>query len=88
MGFCSWGLFTSINLCLKVEGIGHGIYCQLSDGGIATLAGRLDMYDWKTHTIIDLKTTKFVKWQIQRGFIPRAEHILQVHYFEIKLSKL
>ena len=36
----------------------------LNDGREATVAGRLDMYDWKTKTVIDLKSTKFVKWQI------------------------
>ncbi|HKG88477.1 MAG TPA: hypothetical protein VKA95_09140 [Nitrososphaeraceae archaeon] len=38
----------------------------LRDGRVATLAGRLDMYDWRTFTIIDLKTTKYVKWQIKQ----------------------
>ena len=42
-------------------------------GKIAMLAGRLDMYDWKTKTIIDLKTTKFVRWQIKQGFLPKPE---------------
>ena len=36
----------------------------LDDGREATVAGRLDMYDWKTKTIIDLKSTKTVRWQI------------------------
>ena len=44
----------------------------LRDGRTATLTGRLDMYDGKTATIIDLKTTKFVKWQIKQGFIPES----------------
>src|SRR3989442_4731495 len=40
-------------------------YVPLKDKRIATVVGRLDMYDWKTKTIIDLKTTKLVKWQIK-----------------------
>jgi CRISPR/Cas system-associated exonuclease Cas4 (RecB family) len=57
---------------------------HLKDGSIATIVGRLDMYDRRTKTIIDLKTTKAIKWQIKQGFLPRLEHILQVQcYFTI-----
>ncbi len=58
----------------------------LDDGRIAVVVGRLDMYDWRTKTIIDLKTTKFIKWQIKQGFIPRLEHILQVQCYETIFS--
>ena len=58
----------------------------LKDGRLATLAGRLDMYDWKTATIIDLKTTKYVKWQIKQGFIPKPEHILQLQCYNTMFS--
>jgi CRISPR/Cas system-associated exonuclease Cas4 (RecB family) len=60
----------------------------LKDGRVATLAGRLDMYDWKTATIIDLKTTRYVKWQIKQGFIPKAEHILQLQCYNTMFSKI
>lgn len=63
-------------------------YVPLKDGKVATIAGRLDMYDWKTATIIDLKTTKFVKWQIKQGFIPKAEHILQLQCYGTMFSKV
>jgi len=63
-------------------------YIPLKNGRIATLVGRLDMYDWKTKTIIDLKTTKMVKWQIKRGFLPRLEHILQVQCYGTMFSKI
>lgn len=56
-------------------------YVPLKDRTTATVAGRLDMYDWKTKTIIDLKTTKFVKWQIKQGFLPKLEHILQLQCY-------
>ena len=53
----------------------------LKDGSEATVAGRLDMYDWKTKTVIDLKSTKFVKWQIKQGFLPKLDHALQVQCY-------
>ena len=53
----------------------------LKDGTEATVAGRLDMYDWKTKTVIDLKSTKFVKWQIKQGFLPKLDHALQVQCY-------
>ena len=59
---------------------------QLNDGKEAKLIGRLDMYDWKTKTVIDLKSTKFVKWQIKRGFLPKLEHILQVQCYGTMFS--
>jgi len=62
-------------------------YVPLKDGKIATLAGRLDMYDWKTKTIIDLKTTKFVRWQIKQGFLPKLEHILQLQCYDTMFSE-
>ena len=62
-------------------------YVLLEDGRIATLAGRLDMYDWKTKTIIDLKTTKFVRWQIKQGFLPKLEHILQLQCYDTMFSE-
>ena len=62
-------------------------YVPLDNGKIGTLAGRLDMYDWKTKTIIDLKTTKFVRWQIKQGFLPKAEHILQLQCYDTMFSQ-
>jgi len=58
----------------------------LDDGIEATVAGRLDMYDWKTKTIIDLKTTKSVRWQIKNGYLPKLEHILQVQCYYTMFS--
>lgn len=62
-------------------------YVPLESGKVATLAGRLDMYDWKTKTIIDLKTTKFVRWQIKQGFLPKPEHILQLQCYDTMFSE-
>ena len=60
----------------------------LDDGRKATLAGRLDMYDWKTKTVMDLKTTNDVKWQIKHGLIPKLEHILQVQCYDTMFSSV
>lgn len=60
----------------------------LKDGRTAVLVGRLDMYDWRTKTIIDLKTTKFIKWQIKEGFLPKIEHILQVQCYNTVFSQV
>jgi hypothetical protein len=37
-------------------------HVHLRDGRTAVVAGRADAYCWKSKTIIDLKTTKYVKW--------------------------
>ena len=60
----------------------------LDDGRKATVAGRLDMYDWKTGTVMDLKTTKNVRWQIKKGYIPKLEHILQVQCYDTMFSSV
>ena len=62
-------------------------YIPLKDSKVATVAGRLDMYDWKTKTIIDLKTTKFVKWQIKQGFLPKLDHILQLQCYNTMFAE-
>lgn len=38
-------------------------------------------------TIIDLKTTKFVRWQIKQGFLPKPEHILQLQCYNTMFSE-
>jgi CRISPR/Cas system-associated exonuclease Cas4 (RecB family) len=63
-------------------------YIPLKDGRMVTLVGRLDMYDWKEKKIIDLKTTKSIKWQIKQGFIPKREHILQILCYNTIFSKI
>lgn len=62
-------------------------YVPLKDGRTTVLAGRLDMYDWKSKTIMDLKTTKFIKWQKKQGFIPKPEHILQLQCYYVMFSQ-
>jgi len=59
---------------------------ELKNGKIATVAGRLDMYDWKTKTIMDLKTTDMIKWNIKQGNLPKKEHILQLQIYDTIFS--
>ena len=47
----------------------------------ATLVGRLDMYDETTKTLLDLKTTNNVLWQVKHDMLPKHEHILQVQCY-------
>jgi CRISPR/Cas system-associated exonuclease Cas4 (RecB family) len=63
-------------------------YILLKDGRTVVVVGRLDMYDWRTKTIIDLKTTKLIKWQIKQGFISRLEHILQIQCYDTMFSQI
>jgi len=63
-------------------------YIPLKGGRVATVVGRLDMYDWKTKTIMDLKTTKLIKWQMKKGFLPKLEHILQLQVYGTLFSKI
>jgi CRISPR/Cas system-associated exonuclease Cas4 (RecB family) len=51
------------------------------DGRTITIAGYVDAYDPETATIYDLKTTRFVKWQAEKGFIPRENHVTQVQCY-------
>lgn len=74
-------LLHSLSYAYKWRELDMEYKVSLRDGREAIVAGRLDMYDWKNATIIDLKTTKFVKWQIKNGFIPRKEHILQLQCY-------
>ena len=60
----------------------------LRDGKIVKLIGRLDIYDWKSRTIIDVKTSNFVDWQIKNNYLPRKEHILQIQCYATMFSQL
>jgi len=60
----------------------------LGDGKYGKISGRLDMYDWKTKTIIDLKTTKDVYSQAEEGRIPKKEDILQIQCYGTIFSNI
>jgi CRISPR/Cas system-associated exonuclease Cas4 (RecB family) len=51
-----------------------------------TVTGYVDAYDPDTATIYDLKTTRFVNWQLDKGFIPRENHIVQVQCYYTMLD--
>jgi CRISPR/Cas system-associated exonuclease Cas4 (RecB family) len=51
------------------------------NGGEVTVVCHVDAYDPETSTIYDLKTSSFVKWQAEKGFIPRDNHIAQVQSY-------
>jgi CRISPR/Cas system-associated exonuclease Cas4 (RecB family) len=51
------------------------------EGEVITVIGYVDAYDPETATIYDLKTTRFVNWQIEKGFIPRENHVAQVQCY-------
>jgi CRISPR/Cas system-associated exonuclease Cas4 (RecB family) len=54
------------------------------DGQIITILGHVDAYDPETATIYELKTTRFVNWQHEKGYIPRENHIAQIQcYFTL-----
>jgi hypothetical protein len=53
---------------------------QLGEHSV-TIVGYADAYDPETATIYDLKTTRFVKWQEEKGFIPRESHVAQVQCY-------
>jgi CRISPR/Cas system-associated exonuclease Cas4 (RecB family) len=56
-------------------------FCLLNDAETVFLQGRLDMYDYKTSTIIDLKTSNAIKWQHQHGLIPKLHDIDQIQCY-------
>jgi hypothetical protein len=56
------------------------------DGDEVTIAGFVDAYDPEMATLFDLKTTRFVKWQVEKGFIPRHSHVAQVQCYATMLE--
>jgi hypothetical protein len=59
-----------------------------------TLHGRLDMYDHRSETLIELKTAASLRWQYNSGMIPRRSDIDQIRCYgtifgqSIRISKL
>jgi CRISPR/Cas system-associated exonuclease Cas4 (RecB family) len=46
-----------------------------------TVVGHVDAYDPETATVYDLKTSRFVKWQDEKGFLPRQAHLAQIQSY-------
>jgi CRISPR/Cas system-associated exonuclease Cas4 (RecB family) len=51
------------------------------------ITGHVDAFEPETGTIYDLKTTKFAKWQAQKGHIPRGIHTAQVQCYATMLEQ-
>jgi len=60
----------------------------LSDGNVSTIVGRLDMYDEKTKTVLDLKTSNNVRWKSKKGILLKSEHIKQLQIYHTMFSKI
>jgi hypothetical protein len=53
----------------------------IDENSTAFLEGRLDVFDYETGNIIDLKTSSAVKWQFAQRRIPRTDHIDQIQCY-------
>ena len=51
------------------------------EGRTIAIVGHVDAYDPETATIYDLKTTRFVNWQHEKGYIPRENHVEQIQCY-------
>jgi len=56
------------------------------DGKTTTVVGHVDAFEPETATVYDLKTTRFAKWQAEKGHIPRENHIAQVQCYATMLE--
>lgn len=56
-------------------------------GRTISVVGSIDAYDPETATIYDLKTTRFAKWQLKKGLIPRENHVAQVQCYATLLGQ-
>jgi CRISPR/Cas system-associated exonuclease Cas4 (RecB family) len=56
------------------------------DGEVITVAGNVDAFEPETATVYDLKTTRFAKWQADKGHIPRENHIVQIQCYATLLE--
>jgi hypothetical protein len=84
----AWAKLRGSLLHYSVRSLGwSGLRAKMTfelDGQTISIVGNIDAYDPETATIYDLKTTRFVKWQLEKGLIPRENHIAQVQsYFAL-----
>jgi CRISPR/Cas system-associated exonuclease Cas4 (RecB family) len=52
-----------------------------------TITGHVDAFDPETASIYDLKSTRFARWQAEKGHIPRENHIAQVQCYATLLEQ-
>ena len=60
----------------------------ISNGKDVIVSGRLDLYRPHDATCIDLKTTKYVKWQQKSGFLPRLKDITQLQIYSVLYDQI
>jgi CRISPR/Cas system-associated exonuclease Cas4 (RecB family) len=51
-----------------------------------SVEGHIDAFEPESATIYELKTTRFAKWQAEKGYIPRQNHIAQVQCYATLLG--
>jgi CRISPR/Cas system-associated exonuclease Cas4 (RecB family) len=56
------------------------------NGDEITIIGHVDAYNPENETVYDLKTSRFVRWQSEKGFIPRDNHTAQVQSYYTMLD--
>ena len=56
------------------------------DDETITITGHVDAFEPETGTVYDLKTTRFAKWQADKGHIPRESHTIQVQCYATLLE--
>jgi len=56
------------------------------DGEKIAITGHVDAFEPESSTVYELKTSRFVKWQSEKGFIPRENHIAQVQCYATLLE--
>lgn len=56
------------------------------DGENITITGHVDAFEPENASLYELKTSRFVKWQAEKGFIPRENHIAQVQCYATLLG--
>ena len=59
---------------------------QLGDETV-TIVGCIDAFDVETATVYDLKTTRFARWQAEKGHIPHENHTAQVQCYATLLGE-
>jgi CRISPR/Cas system-associated exonuclease Cas4 (RecB family) len=62
------------------------IVFKLGDEAV-TIIGYVDAFDPDTATVYDLKTTRFARWQAEKGHLPRENHTAQVQCYATLLGQ-
>jgi CRISPR/Cas system-associated exonuclease Cas4 (RecB family) len=87
----AWGKLRGTLLHYMVRSLGWSelrvkMAFQLGDETI-TVVGYVDAFEPETATVYDLKTTRFARWQAEKGHIPRENHTAQVQCYATLLEQ-